>query len=295
MLSKASFGRLFHIFVGIATYRKMKNIIILLCMSLVFSSCGTQKVKGSRNVITERTDLKDFSSVEIQGDFEVSLQKGRQASMEVRADDNLHSIIQAEVSNNTLYIKPTKTIKRSKALEIKVSFPQTLEHIKISGKTELYSEEDLYLEDFELRINDKSKVWLTLTTRNFRLYQQGKAKTEMNLTAENAYFQLNGSSDLEALINAPFVKIDTYEKASADIEGETENFELRTEHSTKFDGRKFTAKKASITAEGRSENRVEVLENLVVIARDNSSIQVYGDPKIEMLEFTESAKISKKE
>lgn len=273
----------------------MKKIIILLCINLVFSSCGTQKVKGSRNVITEHTNLKDFSSVEIQGDFEVSLQKGRQAAMEVRADDNLHSIIQTEVSNNTLYIKPTKIIRRSKAQEIKLSFPDILESIKISGKTELYSEEDLYLEDLELRINDKSRVWLTITARDLNLYQQGKAKTKMNLTAENTYFQLNGSSDLEALVNAPVVKIDSYEKASADIEGETGNFELRAEHSSRFNGRRFTAREASVTAEGRSKNQVEVLENLALIARDKASIDIYGDPKIEMLEFTESAKLSKKE
>lgn len=273
----------------------MKKIYFLLCISLIFSSCGTQKIKGSRNVTTERSQLKDFTSIEIEGDFEVSLQKGKQPEIEIRTDDNLHTIIQAEVSNNTLYIKPTKRIRRSKARDINLIFTETLDRIQISDKVELFSEEDLYLEDFELRINDKSKVWLTLTTRNFRLYQQGKAKTEMNLKAENAYFQLNGSSDLEALVNAPFVKIDTYEKASADIEGETEKFELRAEHSTRFDGRRFSAREASVTAEGRSKNKVEVLENLALIGKDKASVEVYGDPKIEIIEFTESANLSKKE
>lgn len=275
--------------------KKMKKLLLLISIPVIFISCGSQKVKGSRNVITEETRLKEFSSIEIEGDFEVSLEKGNEAMMKVTADDNLHNIIQAEISNNTLYIKPTTRIGSSKSQEIALLFTDNLERIILSDKVALVSLQDLFLEDAEVRLNDKAMAWLTVTAHDFKLYKSHKSKTELNLTAENAYFQLNGSSDLKALVNAPAVNIDTYEKASARIEGETENLQLRAEHSTNFNGRRLTAREARVSAEGNSRNQVEVIENLVITAKGRSKVDIYGNPKIEMLEFTETARISKKE
>lgn len=273
----------------------MKKLLLLFLVLSITYSCGSQKVKGSRDVTTERTNLKDFTSVEIQGDFEVGIKKGNRARMEVEADDNLHSLIQTDIVDNTLFIKSRKPIKSSKSLEIILTFPDILERILITDNVELYSDEDLYLQDVELRINGKAKAWLTLTARDFQLYMNDKTKTELNLTASNAYFQLNSSSDLKALVYSPILKTDLYEKASAKIEGETKEFELRSEHRTKFKGSKLTTENTVITAEGRSKNEVQVLGNLKLIAKDRAQIEVYGDPEIELVEFTEKAELKKKE
>lgn len=273
----------------------MKKLLLLFLVLGTLYSCGSQKVKGSRNVTTERTNLKDFTSVEIQGDFEVGLKKSNRAQMQVKADDNLHSLIQTDIVDNTLFIKSRKPVKSSKSLEIILSFPDVLDRIVITDNVELYSDEDLYLQDVEVRINKNAKAWLTLTARDFHLYTNGKSKTELNLTASNAYFQLNNSSDLKALVYSPSFKADLYEKASAKIEGETEEFELRSEHSTKFNGSKLTSKNAVVTAEGRSKNEVQVTGNLKLIAKDRAEIEVYGDPDIEIVEFTQKAELKKKE
>ncbi|HEY9184005.1 MAG TPA: DUF2807 domain-containing protein [Salegentibacter sp.] len=273
----------------------MKKLLLLFLVLGSLYSCGSQKVKGSRNVTTERTNLKDFTSVEIQGDFEVGLKKGNRAHMEVEADDNLHSLIQTDIVDNTLFIKSRKPVKSSKSFEIILSFPEGLDRILITDNVELYSEEDLYLQDVEVHINGKAKAFLTLTARDFNLYKNDKSKTELNLTASNTYFQLNNSSDLEALVYSPIFKADLYEKASAKIEGETGEFELRSEHSTNFKGSKLTAENAVVTAEGRSKNEVQVTGKLKLTAKDRSQVKVYGDPAIELVEFTEKAELKKKE
>ncbi len=273
----------------------MKKLLLLFLVLGTLYSCGSQKVKGSRNVTTERTNLKEFTSVEIQGDFEVGLKKGNRAQMEVEADDNLHSLIQTDIVDNVLFIKSRKPVKSSKSFEIILTFPQDLDRIVITDNVELYSDEDLFLQDVELRINKNAKAWLTLTARDFQLYMNDKSKTELNLTAGNAYFQLNSSSDLKALVYSPVFKVDLYEKASAKIEGETSEFELRSEHSTKFNGSKLTSENAVVTAEGRSKNEVQVTGKLKLTAKDRSNIEVYGDPEIELVEFTEKAELKKKE
>lgn len=273
----------------------MKKLLLLFLVLGTLYSCGTQKVKGSRNVTTERTNLKDFTSVEIQGDFEVGIKKGNRAHMTVEADDNLHSLIQTDIVDNTLFIKSRKPVKSSKSLEIKLTYPDVLDRIVISDNVELYSEEDMYVEDVEVRINGRAKAFLTLTARDFQLYMNDKTNAELNLTASNTYFQLNNSSDLKALVYSPIFKTDLYEKASARIEGETKEFELRSEHNTSFKGSKLTSEKAVVTAEGRSKNEIQVLTNLKLTAKDRAKVEVYGDPDIELLEFTEKAELKKRE
>ncbi|MGY5850833.1 GIN domain-containing protein [Salegentibacter sp. F14] len=274
---------------------EMKKLLLLFLVLGTMYACGSQKVKGSRNVTVQRIDMEDFTSLEIHGDFEVGLKNGDVATMEVTADDNLQDLIKANIVDNTLYIKSSKPIKSSKSLEIILSFPGFLEHILITDNVELYSDEDLYLQDVEVRIEGKAKAWLTVTAGEFELYKNNNSKTQLNLTANKTYFQLNNSSDLEALVYSPVFKLDLYEKASARIEGEIDQFELRSDHSTKFNGSKLTSVNAQVTAEGRSKNEVQVSDKLILTARDRSVIEVYGDPNIELKEFTEKSTLKKKE
>lgn len=64
---------------------------ILIALLFIGMSAQAQKsIKGSRNVKTEQTQLEAFRSIEINGEFEVSLIKGSRYMVEVEADDNLH-------------------------------------------------------------------------------------------------------------------------------------------------------------------------------------------------------------
>lgn len=273
----------------------MKYSLILICLLGLLISCGSQRVKGSRIVITEQTPLKDFTAIEIKGSFVVGIRKGREAIMKVTADDNLHSEIQAEVSNNTLYIQPKKRIIGSQSLKILLDFPHSLDRIRIAEDVELYAEEDLFLEDLDLQIDGKAKAGLTLTASRVRIYLNDRSRTELHLKAAEVFLQLNHSSNLEALVYAPDIKVDMYEKASARIEGETNLLSLRSDHSSRFQGSKLTADKAKITAEGRSESQVEVREQLELTGRHQSQVEVYGTPRIELQEFSGTTRLFKKE
>ncbi|AVR46081.1 hypothetical protein C7S20_12910 [Christiangramia fulva] len=263
---------------------------------LIMISCGAQeKVKGSRNVKTEKFNLTPFHSIQIAGEFEVSIVKGSRPKLEIKADDNLIDLIQSEVIDGVLYIKPIKEISRAKSQKIQITFQDTLKSINISDKVELESEEDLYVEDFQLETKNKSKAFLSLTANSFNLIHGDDAKAELNVTAKESYFQLNQSSDVKALVNAPLFKVDIYEKASARIEGEIQDFDLRAGQSSKFDGEKLTAENATVLAQGRSDNKINVSEKLEISATGNSKTEIYNSPQINLTQFTDEAVIAKKE
>lgn len=265
-------------------------LLIILC------SCQAQeKVKGSRNVKTEQYNLTPFHSIQVSGDFEVGILKGSRPMMEIKADDNLHDLIQSEVVDGVLYIKPVKDFSRTKAQEIRITFSDTLKKISISDKVELESLDDLFVNDFQLETKNDSEAFITLTASNFTLIHGDDSKAELNVTAQEVYYQLNQSSKVEALVNSPVFKVDIYEKAKARIDGDIEEFELRADQSAEFDGENLACVNAVVLAQGDSENKINAIENLQLRAKGNSETDIFNDPKIELLEFTDEAVIAKKD
>lgn len=267
-----------------------------LLLLLIMLSCAAQdKVKGSRNVKTEQFNLTPFHSIQIAGEFEVGVLKGPRPMMEVKADDNLIDLIQSEVVDGVLYIKPIKEFSRAKSQKIQITFDDTLKSIKISDKVELESEQDLYVEDFQLETKNNSRVYLTVTANSFNFINGDDAKAELNVTAKQSYFQLNQSSDVKALVNTPLFKVDIYEKASARLEGDVQEFDFRADQSSKFDGENLTAVNATVLAQGRSNNQINVAENLEISAQGNSKTEIYNTPQVNLTQFTDEAVIEKKE
>lgn len=215
--------------------------------------------------------------------------------IEVTADDNLHDLIQSEVVDGILYIKPVKEFSRTKSQEIRITFSDTLRNIKISDKVVLESLQDLYFGDFQLETKDGSQAYMTLTAKSFNLIHGDDSRAELNVTAQEVYYQLNQSSKVEALVNSSVFKVDIYEKATARIDGEIKEFELRADQSAEFDGENLTCINAVVLAQGDSENKLNITENLQLRAKDQSETEIFNDPQIDLIEFTGEAVIAKKD
>ena len=263
---------------------------------IIFCSCKAQeKIKGSRDVKTEQYDLTSFHSIQAKGEFKIGILKGSRPMIEIKADDNLHDLIQTDVIDGVLYIKPIKEFSREKAQELKITFSDTLKDVLLAGKVELESLQDLFLGDFKLVTRKEAKAFITLTAKDFDLTQNDDAKSELNVTANNVTFQLNQSSELKALVNSPVFSLDIYEKASARIDGEIESFKVRADQSSKFDGENLTSITAELLAQGNSEVKINVTDTLNIRANGSSEIDVYNEPQINLIEFKGEAVIAKKE
>lgn len=267
----------------------------LLLLVVLFSCKAQDKIKGSRNVKTEQYNLTSFHSIQAKGEFKIGLLKGSRPLIEIEADDNLHDLIQTEVIDGVLYIKPVKDFSRTKSQELRITFSDTLRNILIADEVELESLQDLYFQDFQLETRKKSKAFLTLTAKSFSLIQNDDAESELNITASDVVFQLNQSSKVEALVNSPIFKVDIYEKASARIDGEIQDFIIRADQSSKFDGENLTSVKANVLAQGDSEVKVNATDSLEIIAKGTSEVDIFNNPKIDLIELKDEAVIAKKE
>ena len=80
-----------------------------------------------------------------------------------------------------------------------------------------------------------------------------------------------------------------------DIEGVTDSLRIRTDNNAQFNGKNFTAKSCRVVAEMASDVYVEVMESIDIETSGSSEIYLYGEPKITISRFLDTAKLQKKE
>ena len=269
-------------------------LLLSLLMAITLNAQNLEKVKGNRVVTTIQTELDAFHTIEIDEDFEVDIIYNKIPSVEIETDENLHEFITFSVRDSVLSFNKTRRITSKKTLKIKVNYDDYLANIDIRDDGEIYSLHTMDLINGSLKTSGSSKAGLTIKTDNFYFEGLDKSKTELNLTADSTKVILNGNSKLEALINSPILSADLYQRSDAIIEGNCDDLMARTDNNSQFIGKNMTAKSALVFAEISSEITIEVTELITIEASGESSINIYGNPKITVNRLTDTSKIQKK-
>lgn len=274
----------------------MKNNLLFLLI-LTSSFCFAQKkekVKGSRIVKMEQKQVESFQSVEVEDNLEVFLVKGNECGLEIEADDNLHEFIDYKVSGNNLRISTTRDINSFKKLSVRVTYTSSLNLVITKHETNVTVLSDIDLAVVTFKSYDFSKLFINSKAKDFTLMANDKSKAELNLKGEKVTIDVSKSASIKALIASTDFGIDMYQKGEAKIEGDVINFKLRADNNSNFDGSKLTSVNAQVFAESYSNSSINVKTNVVIDAAGKSEIQLYGEPKIEIKRFTDSARLEKK-
>lgn len=273
--------------------KKLFSILLLLFVTCTFAQ-RKEKVKGSKIVTMEQKQVEKFTSIEVEDNLEVFLVKGNECGLEVEADDNLIEFVEFKVSGNNLRISTTREMKSFKKLSVRVTYPSDFNLVIAKNETNVIALSDIDLDNITFKSYDYSKLFLNAKVRQFTLMANDKSKIELNLRAEKATIDVSKSAAVKALIVSKDLGIDMYQKGDAKIEGDVLNFKLRTDNNTNFDGSLLTVTNAQLFTEGYSNTKINVKTEVVIDAAGKSEIQLFGDAKIEMKRFTDSATLTKK-
>ena len=268
-------------------------IILLLSTTLVFSQ-KAEKIKGSKVVTSSIQQVKPFTMIEVEDNIEIYLEKGPKSEIKIEADDNLHDVISLKVENNILIISTSKEIQGFKKLSVKVTYTNDLNLITTKDESVITAIQEIILDTITFKSLDKSKLFLNVNAGNFNLLADDKSKIELNLKSETSFVELSKNSTLKALINNAELKCDLYQKSSAIIEGDSDNSIIRIDNLAELNASKFNSKTSDLTIEGKASCSLLVENNLTLDANDNTEINVYGNPKIEIRKFSGEAKLLKK-
>jgi hypothetical protein len=272
----------------------MKNITLFLLITFGFNTIGftqdTEKVKGDRNVTIKQTYVDPFNTIVVGEDFEVELYYNSKPSVEIETDDNLHAYIKIEVVDSVLTFKTTTDIRSRK-----VNYSNGFSHIETRDNAEVRSLTSLELNNASLKTTGSSRAYLNIKATNFDFTSLDKAKVKLNVSATNTKIELSDNCKLNALVNSKVTKVDLYQRASADIEGTTDNLLLTSDNNAQFNGRNFTSKTCTAICGLASNAYIETTESISIEASGSSEIYLYANPKIIINKFIDSAKLQKKE
>ncbi len=273
--------------------KKIITLTFILCSFLTFAQ-KKEKVKGSKIVKMEQKEVENFQNLEVEDNLEIFLVKGNECAIEIEADDNLIEYVEYKSAGNTLKLSTSRDITSSKKLSVRVTYTDDFKMVIAKNETNITALSDITIDNITFKTYDYAKLFLNAKTKMFTLMANDKSKVELNLKSEKTTIDLSKSAQLKALISSTSMKFDLYQKSKGDIEGDIIDLDLTIDNNAYLDGEKFIAKNAEIKAEGFSTAKIMVATKVIINASGKSEIQLYGEPKIELKRFTESAVLTKK-
>ena len=275
----------------------MKNSVVLILVLLIASFAMAQKkekIKGSKIVTIEQKEIGNFDSLEVSDNIEIYLDKGEKSELKIEADDNLHTIIEIDLSSNTLRITASKNASNYKKLIVRVTYTNDLKMVTSKNEAIINAIQEIQLNEITFKSFDDSKLNLNVNSKNFVLESDNNSKIELNLKSEKATIQLSKNATLKALIASVDLKCDMYQKSKATLEGDVTNASIRLDNNAEFTGKKLGIANAELVTESYSDCSINVSTNITIDAAGNSKTQLFGDQKIEIKRFMDNATLSKK-
>ncbi len=277
--------------------RYMKKYVVLFAFLLLTSFVFAQKkdkIKGSKIVTLEQKQIESFTGIEVNDNIEVMLIKGSECGIEIEADDNLHDVLDFSLNGSTLRIATLKDIISSKKLSVRITYTSDFKLVVAKNESQVTSLSDIEIDAISIRSYDYASLYLNAKTTNFNLECSDKSKVELKLKSEKVTINLSKNATLKASINAADLIFDMYQKSEATLDGEVANLKLRLDNNATFGGENLTVLNANITTEGYTNATINVTTNALIDAAGKSEIQLYGEPKIEIKRFADSAVLMKK-
>jgi hypothetical protein len=274
----------------------MKKIILVSFLIITAVSFGQkkEKVKGSKIVKLEQKEIGDFESLEVEDNLEVFLIKGNDSGLEIEADDNLIEFVDYKITGKNLRISTAKDISSYKKLSVRVTYNDKFNLVSAKDETNVTALSDITLDNITFKSYDYAKLFLNAKTKSFTLMANDKSKIELNLKSEKTAIDLSKSAYVKALISSNEMRFDMYQKSSADVEGDILDLKLRLDNNTDFTGKKLTAKTALVETAGYAKTSINISNIATIDATGNSEIELFGEPKVEVKHFSDSAMIKKR-
>lgn len=274
----------------------MKKYLLTLLMLTCITSFSQKRetVRGSKVVTVTQPEIGPFENLEVYNNIDVFLVKGTDNAIEFEADDNLHEHISAEVRSNTLRLSTSKDLSGFKKLSVRVTYTDNFKMVVCRDDATVTALSEIKLPELTLKCYDDSKLFAYADVKSFTLITNDKSKVELNLKSDDAIMELSKNSQLKGLVTAPKFKCDMYQKATAVIEGDVDDFKLRMDNQSNFTGKKLTSKNASLILEGSAKASAYVNSKLVLEISGKSELYFYGEGKIDVKRFTDDVSLYKR-
>lgn len=179
----------------------MKQQFVLLSTILVsffFSSCiFSPSITGNGKVTEQRRNIKDFEEIRVSRGMNVYISYGEETKLTVKADENLHKVIQTEVNGNILRISSEAGIKKAKEKKVFVTTPN-IKAIKGSSGSNIFSENRLVSDQIEVSTSSGSNIKLELETDGVIVSASSGSNIKLKGKSNSVWAKASSGSNIRA-------------------------------------------------------------------------------------------------
>lgn len=179
----------------------MKNLLILLSISISGLLLAQNRVVGNGQVITEtRTLSKSFNGVKTTGSFDVIINDGPQdGKIQLNGESNIIDKMDVSIQDGILVLKFKNNVNLSINKSVKVSFnAQNLRSIELTGSGDITSKGIQKSDDLLISVKGSGDVNANVNTKKLTASISGSG--DITLTGKtNQFSAMNkGSGDIKA-------------------------------------------------------------------------------------------------
>tara|TARA_R100000935_G_scaffold1439_1_gene4553 strand:- start:114633 stop:115361 length:729 start_codon:yes stop_codon:yes gene_type:complete len=225
---------------------KTLQIILLTIATATLTSCNFDinfgQTNGNGNVTTETRNVsEDFTKVRGSAGLDVYITKGTTASIKVEADENLHEIIETEITNGKLHVKTSNShnIGKAKSKKVFVTYVSLDEVASSSGA--------------DVIVNGI-------------------------LEAENLTLDSSSGSDLDVEVFAKTLYIDCSSGADIKVSGRASELTADASSGSEINAKDLLVVNCKAEVSSGADITVNVKESLEVDASSGGDVNYYGNP-----------------
>jgi hypothetical protein len=269
------------------------NITILLALGLGLFAFGQKKpsIKGSRVVVQQETDLNAFHTVRLEDELEITLKKGGEGVF-VNADDNLHELLNFDVTDSILTISCFYKIKGKKKLEINVSYKSLKKLHIIQGTLKTVSPIDS--DKVSVLISDNGRFEGEVHGDLVTWEMKDNARAKAQIKADSLSLALTDKIVLDGVVDAQEIAGNLQGNAKCDLAGTVHSTTMQLHGNASARMERCIAEMAKLTLGGKSDVRVQANQQLNLELLGSSRTEVYGEPTITLSGFFDTAQLLKK-
>jgi hypothetical protein len=176
-----------------------KFALLFLLLPVLAAGCHhgmRAEIKGSGKRVMEKRNVTPFTAISTEGAFTIEVTCQKDLGLEVEGDDNVLSVVTAEVANNVLRLRNTKNYSVGEPVKFKISVPN-LEGLSVSGAGKI-DIKGMNNEKFEIDSEGAPNISVSGNTKIIDIDSSGAGKIDThNLHASRGIVDSKGVSRID--------------------------------------------------------------------------------------------------
>jgi len=176
----------------------MKRITLSICVLLLtLTACTKETIGGSGTPISEIRNVANFTKINSEGVFEVTITQGNSQSVELTADDNIMQRVKTEVVDNELRLYLDDRNYRDIRLKANI-IVERMNGIKNAGTGDIVISNIDEIGNFIVSNSGTGNISITGSAESLTLQNEGDGKFNgFQFIVSNCSVEIIGSGDCE--------------------------------------------------------------------------------------------------